>query len=87
MKRIDLNHTRSHILAFLTKNDTVNHMPIFLTQNHNVGRILVFFTEIAPLVIYLILSTENAIESRVLQQFYIKMFRLSAINIVLSKYV
>ncbi len=44
VKRIDLNHTHSRILVFLTENHTVNRMPVFLTKNHNVSRILVFST-------------------------------------------
>ncbi len=61
-------------------------MPVFLTKNHNISPILVFSTEIASLVIYLIFSTENTIESLILQQFHNMMFRLSAINITLPKY-
>ncbi len=73
--------------VFLTENHTVNRMPVFLTENRNVSRILVFLTEIAPLGIYLIFSTENALEKHVLQQFHNEMIRLSAINIMLPKYV
>ncbi len=63
-------------------------MPVFLTENHNVTRILVFLTKTAPLVTCLIFSTENAIESHILQQFRNKMFRLSVIiNVMLPKYV
>ncbi len=73
--------------VFSTKNHTINRMLVFLTENHNVSRILVFSTAISPLVICLIFSTENAIESNVLQQFHNKVFRLSAINIILPKHV
>ncbi len=62
--------------VFSTQNLTVNRMLVSLTKNHNVSRILVFSTEIAPLVIRLISSTENSIESHILQQFHNKMFRL-----------
>ncbi len=73
--------------VFLTENHTVNHMPVFLAKNHNVSRILVFLTEIVPSVIYLIFSSENAIESHILQQFHNKTFIASAVNIMLPKYV
>ncbi len=77
-----LNHTHSHMPIFPTKNHTVNRMPVFLTENHNVSRILVFSAEIASLVICSIFSTENILESQVLQQFY-KTFRFPAITVTL----
>ncbi len=72
--------------VFSTKNRIVNRKPVFLTKNHNVSRILVFSTKIPPLVICSIFSTENAIEIHILQQFH-KTFMLSAINVMLPKYV
>ncbi len=75
------NHNISRILVFSTENHTVNRMLVFLSKNHI--HILVFSTEIAPLVICLIFSTENAIESHILLQFHNKTFRLSAINVML----
>ncbi len=60
-------------------------MLLFSTENH-ISRILVSSTNITPLVIRLIFSTENVVESHVLQ-LHNKMFMLSTINIMLPKYV
>ncbi len=73
--------------VFATENHTINHTPVFLTKNHKVSRIPVFSTENAPPVICLIFSTKNAIESHVLQQFNNMLYRLSAIDVMLPKYV
>ncbi len=69
----------------LSLHHTVHHTPVFFTKNR-VSRILVFSSKIATLVICLIFLTENAIESHVLQQFHNKIFRFSAINIMIPKY-
>ncbi len=77
-KNHNLSRTRSHMPVFSTENHTINRMPVFLTKNHNLNRALAFSTQIAPSVIRMIFSIENAIESNTLQQFHNKTFRHSA---------